>query len=331
MNQCPLVGEWLCLWAFVMSDRRLEVFYTVAKLLSFTKAAEELNMTQPAVTFQVRQLEETFATRLFDRAHNKVSLTRAGDEVFAYSERILNLYNEMNESIKSMTGDSSGTVIVGASTTIAEYMLPAILGEFKSTYPNVGVRLKVTHTEGIVTMVEDNTIDLGIVEGNVSNKHLLVEPCRVDKLVVIVCNHHPLVNQSAVSCAQLLHHPFIFREAESGTRGVFFDYLHGQGYQESDLDNELEMGSTESIKGAVEAGMGISVVSLATIKKELRLGLLCAIPLDPPLERSFSFVRQRQQFRTRLMDRLYTFARDYCEAHDGCPPKTQYHSVSPDV
>ncbi len=300
-----------------MSDRRLEVFYTVARLLSFTKAAEELNMTQPAVTFQVRQLEETFATRLFDRTHNKVSLTRAGDEVFAYSGRILDLYNEMNESIKSMTGDSSGTVIVGASTTIAEYMLPAMLGEFKRVYPGAGVRLKVTHTEGIVTMVEDNTIDLGIVEGAVTNKHLLVEPCRVDKLVAIVSNKHSLAGQVVVPCAELLNHPFIFREAESGTRGVFCDYLQAQGYQESDLNNELEMGSTESIKGAVEAGMGISVVSLATIEKELRLGILCAIPLDPPLERSFSFVRQRQQFRTRLMDRLYDFARDYCEVNDG--------------
>ena len=103
-----------------MPDRRLEVFHTVGKLLSFTKAAEELNMTQPAVTFQVRQLEETFGTRLFDRAHNKVSLTRAGDEVFAYSVRILGLYNEMQESIRALTGDNICTVVVGARNTIAE-------------------------------------------------------------------------------------------------------------------------------------------------------------------------------------------------------------------
>lgn len=300
-----------------MSDRRLEVFYTVAKLLSFTKAADELNMTQPAVTFQVRQLEDAFDTRLFDRAHNKVSLTRAGEEVFAYSERIFDLYNEMSESIKSLTGDNSGTVIIGASTTIAEYMLPAILGDFKNKYPDVVVRLKVSNTEGVVTMVEDNTIDLGIVEGTVNNKQLLVEPCRVDKLVAIVSNDHELAGMAKVPCAELLNHPFIFREAESGTRGVFSEYLVLHGYCESDLNNALEMGSTESIKGAVEAGMGISVVSSATIEKELKLGMLRSIPLDPPLERNFSFVRQRQKFRTRLMDKLYEFAREYCESHDG--------------
>jgi len=300
-----------------MSDRRLEVFHTVAKLLSFTRAAEELNMTQPAVTFQVRQLEEAFGTRLFDRAHNKVSLTRAGDEVFAYSLRILDLYTEMNESIKALTGDNSGTVIVGASTTIAEYMLPAILGEFKNCYPKVGVRLKVANTEGIVSMVEDNTIDLGIVEGPVNNKQLLVEPCRVDELVVIASNDHPLAELEAVPCSELVNHPYIFREAESGTREVFSDYLLAQGYQENDLEIALEMGSTESIKGAVEAGMGISVVSSAAIEKEMKLEILRSMPLHPPLDRSFSFVRQRQKFRTQLMDKLYEFAREYCQHHDG--------------
>ena len=99
-------------------------------------------------------------------------------------------------------------------------------------------------------------------------------------------------------------------------REVLSDYLVAQGYRESDLENALEMGSTESIKGAVQAGMGISVVSSAAIEKELQLGILCSIPLDPPLERSFSFVRQRQKFRTRLMEKLYQFAREYCQTHD---------------
>ncbi|MEM7292946.1 MAG: LysR family transcriptional regulator [Pseudomonadota bacterium] len=300
-----------------MSDRRLEVFYTVAKLLSFTKAADELSMTQPAVTFQVRQLEESFGTRLFDRAHNKVSLTRAGIEVFAYSERILGLYTEMNESIKDMTGDNSGTVMIGASTTIAEYMLPALLGEFKSIYPNVVARLKVANTDGIVSMVEDNTIDLGIVEGAVGNKQLLVEPCREDQLVVIAEVDHPLSQQDTVQSRQLLEYPYIIREAESGTRGVLSEYLESQGFQENELDYALEMGSTEAIKGAVEAGMGISVVSEAAIQKELQLGILRVLPLEPPLQRDFSFVRQRQKFRTRLMERLYEFAQEYCERQSG--------------
>ena len=115
-----------------MADRRLKVFHTVARLLNFTKAADALHMTQPAVTFQIRQLEEYFNTRLFDRTHNRVSLTEAGQRVYTFSDRIFELYDEMENAIREMTGDVSGVVTLGASTTIAEYMLPFLLGDFKS-------------------------------------------------------------------------------------------------------------------------------------------------------------------------------------------------------
>ena len=120
-----------------MSDRRLQVFQTVAKLLSFTKAAEELHMTQPAVTFQVRQLEEQFNTRLFDRTHNRISLTEAGHRVYESAEKIFELYAEMDNAVRDLTGDISGVLIIGASTTIAEYMLPFLLGDFKQKYPDI--------------------------------------------------------------------------------------------------------------------------------------------------------------------------------------------------
>ena len=109
-----------------MADRRLQVFHTVARLLSFTKAAETLHMTQPAVTFQVRQLEEYFNTRLFDRTHNRISLTEAGSKVFFYADKIFELYGEMENAVREMTGEISGSLTIGASTTIAEYMLPTL-------------------------------------------------------------------------------------------------------------------------------------------------------------------------------------------------------------
>ncbi|MCW9025451.1 MAG: LysR family transcriptional regulator, partial [Gammaproteobacteria bacterium] len=151
-----------------MADRRLQVFQTVARLLSFTKAAEELHMTQPAVTFQVRQLEEQYNTRLFDRTHNRISLTEAGKKVFEYGVQIFELYAEMDNSVRELTGDVSGVLILGASTTIAEYMLPVLLGDFKKQYPEVSIRLKVSNSDGIVTQVENNTIDLGVVEAPVN-------------------------------------------------------------------------------------------------------------------------------------------------------------------
>lgn len=295
-----------------MADRRLQVFYTVARLLSFTKAAETLHMTQPAVTFQVRQLEEHFNTRLFDRTHNRISLTRAGENVFHYAEKIFELYGEMENAVKEMTGDVSGSLTLGASTTIAEYMLPALLGDFRHKYPDVVVHLKVSNTEGIVSMVENNVIDLGVVEAPVSNKNLVVEVCRNDKLVAIVPNSHDLASRKTVTAAELTHFPFICREEGSGTREVIEEYLeHAEGCPLG-LSIAMELGSPEAVKGAVEAGMGISIVSSATIGKELKLGTLTSVDLEPPMERPFSFVHQKQKFRVRVMDELLEFARNYC-------------------
>ncbi len=296
-----------------MADRRLQVFFTVARLLSFTKAADSLHMTQPAVTFQVRQLEEHFNTRLFDRTHNRVSLTDAGHRVYGYAEKIFELYGELEGSIKEMTGDISGVMTLGASTTVAEYMLPALLGKFKTQYPDITLSLKVSNTEGVVAMVENNVIDLAVVEAPVNNQHLIVEVCVMDQLVVVVPPDHALSKKEAVSAEDLTNFPFICREEGSGTREVIAEYLSQNYKGEKELDICLELGSPESIKGAVEASMGISVLSMTSIAKELALGTLRGISLDPPLERPFSFVRQRQKFRQRATEELLVFARTYCE------------------
>jgi DNA-binding transcriptional LysR family regulator len=298
-----------------MADRRLQVFHTVARLLSFTKAAEELHMTQPAVTFQIRQLEEHFNTRLFDRTHNRISLTEAGVKVYDYSDRIFALNAEMENAVREITGEISGVLILGASTTIAEYMLPALLGDFKKKYPDVGIRLKVSNTDGIVSMVENNTIDLGVVEAPVANKNLVVENCRMDQLVLVVPPEHELSKQKVFDVQQLHNYPYICREEGSGTREVLRDVLHQHGLEQSELNVVMELGSPEAIKGAVEAGMGISILSRSTVGKELRLGTLVAVTLDPAIERPFSFVHQKQKFRLRAMEELLQFAREYCKDH----------------
>ena len=298
-----------------MADRRLQVFHTVARLLSFTKAAETLHMTQPAVTFQVRQLEEHFNTRLFDRTHNRISLTEAGKRVFEYSDRIFEHYAEMESAVREMTGDVSGVLMIGASTTIAEYLLPALLGDFKKKYPDVNVQLKVSNSDGIVHMVENNVIDLGVVESPVMNKNLVVEVCRIDQLVAVVTPGHPLADRTSVSIGDLLEHPYICREEGSGTREVIAEYMTQQGVNAGQVHLTMELGSPDSIKGAVEAGMGVSIISLATVQKELKLGTLVALTMEPSLERPFSFVHQKQKFRHRAMDELLEFARSYCKSH----------------
>ncbi len=296
-----------------MADRRLQVFHTVARLMSFTKAAESLHMTQPAVTFQVRQLEEYFNTRLFDRTHNRISLTEAGQRVYEYADKIFSLYAEMENSVRDLTGEVSGVLMLGASTTIAEYMLPALLGDFKSRFPEVSIRLQVGNSDNIVSMVENNAIDLGVVESPVGNKNLVVEGCKDDPLVLIVPNDHELAGRESVPIAELIDHPYICREEGSGTREVMLEHLSAAGVDPANLQIVMELGNPESIKGAVEAGMGVSIISRATIDKELKLGTLTALELDPPIRRHFSFVHQKQKFRLRAIEKLLEFAREYCK------------------
>jgi len=298
-----------------MADRRLQVFHNVARFLSFTKAAEALHMTQPAVTFQIRQLEEHFNTRLFDRTHNRIALTDAGKRVYEYADKIFQIYTEMESAVREITGDVAGVLIIGASTTIAEYMLPALLGDFKHKYPDVNIRLRVSNTEGIVSMVENNLIDLGVVEAPVTNKNLAVELCRVDKLVCVVPPKHPLAKETKVSLKKLLDYPYICREEGSGTREVILEYMNSAGMNASDLHVIMELGSPEAIKGAVEAGIGITILSRATLNKEVKLGTLVAIDLDPSLDRPFSFVHQKQKFRQHGVQKLLEFAQQYCKSH----------------
>lgn len=300
-----------------MSDRRLQVFHTVAKLLSFTKAAESLHMTQPAVTFQVRQLEEQLNTRLLDRTHNRISLTEAGQVVYEHAIKIFELYSRMENAVKKITGEISGTLTLGASTTIAEYMLPALLGDFRTRFPDINIQLRVSNTEGIVAMIENNEIDLGVVEAPVHNKNLVIELCRQDQLVCVVPPDHPLADQATATLKDIMQYPYICREEGSGTREVINEYQRQHNMPENSLKLSMELGSPEAIKGAVEAGMGISIVSIVTISKELELNTLKAVNLEPPLTRPFSFVHKKQKFRVQVMEELLEFAHEYCKNHPG--------------
>ena len=285
-----------------MADRRLQVFYTVGKQLSFTKAAELLYMTQPAVTFQVKQLEEHFNTRLFERSHGRISLTPAGELVMGYADRILSLAVELDARVGEMTGQVAGPIMIGASTTIAEYQLPKILGEFKQRYPQVQARLTVANSETIEGKVADHTLDVGLIESPSHDPSLSTYACCDDELVMICAPQHALAGKCVVTPKQLAEQPYVSREQGSGTREVIDQYFRDNGINPDDLHIEMELGSREAIKGAVEAGLGIAILSASTITKEIKLGDLVALRLDPPLFRELSLVYAPEKFRSKLLD-----------------------------
>ena len=291
-----------------MADRRLQVFHAVAKQLSFTKAAEVLFMTQPAVTFQIKQLEEHFNTRLFDRGHGRISLTPAGELVLAYAERILNLGSEMDVRLAEMTGEVGGSLLVGASTTIAEFMLPRILGEFKSTHPNVRPRLIVANSEAIEIRVAEHTLDIGFIESPSHQPNLETETCCEDELQVICSPKFPLAKFKELTPQQLTEQPYVSREPGSGTREFTDDYLRKAGIAADQMRLVMEMGSPIAVNGVVETGLGFAIASVSSVRKAQRLGDLVAIPLKPRLTRSLSMVYPKEKFRSRLVTTFVEFA-----------------------
>ena len=292
-----------------MADRRLQVFHAVARHLSFTKAAEALFMTQPAVTFQIKQLEEHFNMRLFERGHGRISLTSAGEIVLDYAERILALSSELDTRLGEMSGQMRGPLLVGASTTIAEFMLPRILGEFNSLYPQVRARLTVANSEAIENRIAERSLDVGLIEIETKNQNLLSEVCCEDELQVICTPDYPLSGMRSVTPQVLLDYEFVSREQGSGTRDVTDSYFREAGVSPDRLKTLMELGSPEALKGVVSTGLGFAILSRASVDKEVQLGSLIAIPLQPRLTRRLSLLSPKGKFRSRVVTTFMEFAK----------------------
>jgi len=300
-----------------MADRRLQVFHAVAKQLSFTKAAEALFMTQPAVTFQIKQLEEHFNTRLFERGHGRIALTPAGLVVLEYAERILGLSAELDIRLKEMTGQIGGLLLVGASTTIAEFLLPQVLGEFKSQYPSVLPRLLVANSETVESRVAEHTLDIGFIEAPSHLANVSTDVCCEDELQLVCAPTHPLAKLKSVTAKQLAEHPYISRESGSGTREVTDQYFQRAGIPLESLNVVMELGSPEAVKGLAASGIGYAIMSGATVAQETRFGVLARVPLAPRLTRHLSVVYPKEKFRSRLVGAFVHFAKERLGAAHG--------------
>jgi DNA-binding transcriptional LysR family regulator len=297
-----------------MADRRLQVFHAVAKQGSFTKAAESLFMTQPAVTFQVKQLEEQLQTRLFDRAQGRISLTPAGRMALDYAERILTLSAELETRLKEISGKVAGPLLIGASMTVGEYVLPQLIGLFKSRFPAVMPNLFVGNSEAVQNRVAEHTLDLGFIEGDTHLPSLHSEVCCEDELQVVCAPTHPLAKEACAQPAALTQHPYVSREAGSGTRAVIDRYLQDIGVPPDSLDIVVELGSPEGIKGLVASGVGFAIMSSVIAAKEIQLGQLVQVPLNPPLIRNFSVVYPDERLHSNLVAAFVQFAKEQLAA-----------------
>src|SRR5207248_2236347 len=203
----------------------------------------------PAVTFQIKQLEEYYNARLFDRAQGRITLTPAGILAFEYAERILGLSAELEARLKDLGGRVGGSLQIGGSMTIGEYLLPQLIGEFKARFPAVVPMLFVGNSEAVQERVAERTLDLGFIEGDTHLSSLLSEVCCEDELQVVCAPAHPMAKEPFALPATLTQHPYVSREAGSGTRAVVDRYLQKAGVPPDALNAVVELGSPEALKG----------------------------------------------------------------------------------
>ncbi|WP_054950793.1 LysR family transcriptional regulator [Numidum massiliense] len=281
-------------------DQQLLVFVTVVEKENFSRAAEKLHMTQPAVSQYVQALERRVGARLLERSNKFIRPTKAGEVVLHHALEIIALYSRMQGLVDEMMYKASGSLAIGASYTFGEYVLPRLIAELHAAYPLIKPTVVIGNTRYIADRVANRQLDVGIVEGDVAPDNAYVAPFADDAMVVVVGANHRLAQQSRVAIADLAQEAWVVREVGSGTRSVTEHMFAENGLKPSSV---MEFGSTQLIKQAVEEGLGISFLSHWAIRKELALRTLHVVPLKGfPFVRQFSLVTQRTPFQTKAME-----------------------------
>jgi len=290
-----------------MSDFRLEVFFTVAKRLSFTKAAAELFITQPAVTKHIHELEDQYKSKLFERKGNHITLTSAGELLLHHAERVFELYRNVEFEINALSKRKEGLLRIGASTTIAQYIVAPLLAKFRGNYPDVQLSLITGNTEQVEKALLGKEIEIGIIEGYSKNTEISYHEFLKDELVLVCSSKHPLVNKNSLKPDDLKNIPFVVREQGSGTLEVIDHALKEAGINHSELKVEIRLGNTESIKSYLLNSAAMAFISVHAITDEVKRGELKIIDVENlTVERSFYLINLQGRI-TGLADLFFHF------------------------
>jgi len=290
-------------------DQYLEVFIKVVEKENFSKAAEELHMTQPAVSQYIRNLEEAVGTRLLERSNKFVRLNKPGEIVYHHAKEILALYTKMQYLVDDLTQNTSGPLSIGASYTFGEYILPHIVARLKEAYPNIQPSIIIHNTKDIVELVRTHQLDVGVIEGVISDVGLYSETVSEDNMVVVASANHPLVKEGKqLWLSDLETETWILREKGSGTRQAAENMFKNNHFFPRNI---MEFGSTQLIKESVEAGLGISLLSKWAIVKELTHSYMCPLKVkELPFRRDFSYITH-SPFQTKALKSFIETLKQY--------------------
>lgn len=275
-----------------MFDFRLKVFYTVARRLSFTKAANELFISQPAVTKHIKEIEHQYKCKLFERSGNMIRLTPQGELLEGYAEKLFSIYREMEAELSFMNERHHGLLSVGSSTTAAQYVLPRYLASFKSSYPYMNLEVSVANTEKIENLLLDDKIDVGIVEGRTRRSNLIYTPFIKDEIVL--CTRARTQIKPVISVPDLKKLSFVIREQGSGSLEIIVLALKKKKIGLNDLNIEIVLENNESIKNYLQNSTSFAFISISAIREELKMNKLKIIDIEGlNIERYYYFINKQ--------------------------------------
>ncbi|WP_339315270.1 LysR substrate-binding domain-containing protein [Paenibacillus sp. FSL R10-2734] len=270
----------------------LRVFVTVAEQSHFSKAGELLNLSQPGVSLHIRNLENELGAKLLHRSPKQVRLTEAGTILYKHAKQILAHFEEANQEIQMLQDEVTGSIHIGASFTIGEYILPSKLAEFANQYPQVKLQVTIGNTEEIIGGVKSNELDIGFIEGEAHENDLTVKPYMKDEMIIVSPANHPLSKMVFVEQSMLQNQVWVLRELGSGTR-AFSDHFIQE--EELSVKRSYVFNSSQGVKEAVASGLGIAMLSRWIVRKELASGEIYELPIrHHHLERQFYIIRHKE-------------------------------------
>jgi DNA-binding transcriptional LysR family regulator len=288
--------------------RQLEIFVKVAELGSFSKAADALFLTQPTVSEHIRTLEDELGVRLLDRLGRGAAVTKGGALLLSYAQRLLALAREARQAMESFQGRMSGELLVGASTIPGEYILPALIGRFKEKFPDIAITLLIGSSQAVTEWVAEGRAEVGVVGARSSHRGIDFRELMPDDIALIVSATHPWHGRKQVTIEELRGEPLLLRERGSGTRGALETALAEAGTSLAAFRVVGEMGSTQAIKQAVKAGVGVSLVSRRAVEEECRAGSVwCLRVQDLKISRAFYLATHRERSRSPLAEAFRAF------------------------
>ncbi|WP_068673126.1 LysR family transcriptional regulator [Oceanobacillus sp. Castelsardo] len=279
-------------------DQHLIVFIEVAERKNFTRAAEALHMTQPAVSQYVSAFEKEIGAKLIERTNKSVELNKAGEMVYFYAKSIVKEYEQMKLLISDMKSEPSGEIQIGASYTIGEYLLPKLLAKLQEQYPSITPYVTIGNTEDIGSKLLQRDIDIGLIEGEFLHNQISLQTFATDKMYLIGSSKE-IKFKEKLTKNELENQTWIIREEGSGTRRMLEDFLK---FNEIHPKRVITLGSTQTIKEGVESGLGISLLSQLTFQKELELHRIVKLPApEIPIKRHFSIIKNDQVFQPKAL------------------------------